>query len=186
MIPSDWESVGLMVIASWSRSVAWMRATPLTSGGVAKQIMVARLRWLRSAPPSEKLEQVGGQADQRPLRSYLVVAAEGEAAKGPALLGLAKDRLDDRLAARVDLPSFGRAQLLAHPLRDRAPRPRGRRLGASMRVPVRRDVTVDALDGRGGQNCFAGITRLGPHHPKPLAGGGLHPGRPGHERADLE
>src|SRR2546425_1596943 len=158
-----------MVIASWSRSVAWMRATPLTSGGVAKQIMVARLRWLRSRPHSEKLEQVVGQADQRPLRSDLVVAAEGEAAKGPALLGLAKDRLDDRLAARVDLPSFGRAQLLAHPLRDRAPRPRGRRLGASMRVPVRRDVTVDALDGRGGQICFAEIARIRRHHPKPLA-----------------
>src|SRR3989441_3817772 len=153
-----------MVIASWSRSVAWMRATPLTSGGVAKQIMVARLRWLRTRPHSEKLEQVVGQADQRPLRSDLVVAAEGEAAKGPALLDLAKDRLDDRLAARVDLPSFARAQLRAHPLRDRAPRPRGRRLGASMRVPVRRYVAVDALHGRGGPICFAPIARLGPPH----------------------
>src|SRR2546426_9058212 len=158
-----------MVIASWSRPVAWMRATPLTSRGVAKQITAARLRWLRARPHSEKLEQVVGQADQRPLRSDLVVAAEGEAATGPALLDLAKDRLDDRLAARVDLPSFGRAQLLAHPLRDRAPRPRGRRLGASMRVPVRRDVTVDALDGRGGPICFAEIARLRPPPRRPRA-----------------
>ena len=96
--------------------------------GVAKQIAAARLRWLRARAHSEQLKQVVGQADQRSLRSDLVVATEGEAPKG------------------VDLPSFGRAQLLAHPLRDRAPQSRGRRLGAPMRVPVRMGVTVDALE----------------------------------------
>src|SRR2546430_2704221 len=94
-----------MVMASWS-PVAWMRATPPTSRGVAKPITAARLRWLRARPHSEELELVVGQADQRPLRNDLVVAAEGEAPKGTALLGLAEDRLHDRLAARVDLPSF--------------------------------------------------------------------------------
>src|SRR6266581_4856350 len=159
-----------MVMASWSRPVAWMRATLPTSRSVAKPITAARLCGLRARPPSEELEQIVGQADQRPLRSDLVVAAEGEAPKGPALLGLAKDRLDDRLAACVDLPAFGRAQLL----RDRAPRPRGRRRGPAMRVPVRRHVTVDALDGRGGQIRFAEIAGIGRHNRGPLAGVGLH------------
>src|SRR5881409_2643958 len=107
-----------MVMASWSRPVAWMRATPLTSRGVAKQITAARLRWLRARPPSEELEQIVGQADQRPLR-------------------------------------------------DRAPRPRGRRRGPAMRVPVRRHVTVDALDGGGGQIRFAEIAGIGRHNRGP-------------------
>src|SRR2546428_6593837 len=154
-----------MVTTSSSRPVAWMRAALPTSRGAATQITGARLRWVRARRHSEELEQVVGQADQRPLRSDLGVAAEGEAPKGPALLGLAKDRLDDRLAARVDLPSFGRAQLLAHPLRDRAPRPRGGRQGVPMRVPVRRDVAVDALDRRGGHIPLAAITGPGPPHP---------------------
>src|SRR5207249_5781872 len=175
-----------MVMASWSRPVAWMRATLPTSRGVAKQITAARLRWLRARRHSEELEQVVSQADQRPLRSDLVVAAEGEAPKGPALLGLAKDRLDDRFAARVDLPSFGRAQLLAHPLRNRAPRPRGRRLGAPMRVPVRRDVAVDALDGRGGQIRFAEIAGIGRHDRGPLAGVDLHLSQQWHELLDVD
>src|SRR2546430_5370822 len=145
-----------MVMARWSRPVAWMRATPLTSRGVAKQITAARLRWLRARPPSEELEQIVGQADQRPLRSDLVVAAEEEAPKGPALLGLAKDRLDDRLAACVDLPAFGRAPLLAHPLRDRAPRPRGRRRRPALRGPVPRHVTVDAPHRRGRPTSLRG------------------------------
>src|SRR5206468_11397634 len=174
-----------MVMARWSRPVAWMRATPLTSRGVAKQITAARLRWLRARPPSEELEQIVGQADQRPLRGDLVVAAEEEAPKGPALLGLAKDRLDDRLAACVDLPAFGRAQLLAHPLRDRAPRPRGRRRGTAMRVPVRRHVTVDALDGGGGQIRFAEIAGIGRHNRGPLAGVGLHLSQQRHELLDV-
>src|SRR2546428_10217236 len=91
-----------MVIASWSGPVAWMHATPLTSGGMAKQITAAGLDWLWARPHSEELEQVVGQADQRPLRSDLAVAAEGEAPTGPTLLGLANDRLDYRLAPLVD------------------------------------------------------------------------------------
>src|SRR2546428_4446815 len=156
-----------MVMARWSRPVAWMRATPPTSRGVARPITAARLRWLPARPHSEEFEQVVGQADQRPFPSDFVVAAEGEAPKGPALLGLAKDRLDDRFAARVDLPAFGRAQLLAHPLRDRAPRPRGRHPRTAMRVPVRRHVTVDALDGRGGPNRLPGKARLRRPRPGP-------------------
>src|SRR2546429_1684203 len=121
-----------MVMARWSRPVAWMRATPLTSRGVAKQITAARLRWLRARPPSEELEQIVGQADQRPLRSDLVVAAEEEAPKGPALLGLAKDRLDDRLAACVDPPALRRAPPSAPPPPARPPRPPGPPRGPAM------------------------------------------------------
>src|SRR2546428_7996602 len=118
-----------MVMASWSRPVAWMRATLPTSRSVAKPITAARLCGLRARPPPEELEQIVGQADQRPLRSDLVVAPEEEAPKGPALLGLAKDRLDDRLPAAADPPPFRPAPTLADPPPDPAPRPRGRRRG---------------------------------------------------------
>jgi len=63
-----------MVIASWSRPGARIGASRPRSRGVAK-ITAARLRWLLARPHSEELEQVVGQADQRPLRSDLVVAA---------------------------------------------------------------------------------------------------------------
>src|SRR2546426_9811214 len=124
-----------MVISSWSRQLsvcehvgrpaASPRAAATTSRGVATPI--TRLRPLRARPHSEELEEVVGQTDQRPLGGDFVIAAEGEAPKGAALLRLTKDRLDDRLAARGDPPARRRTQLLAHPVRDRAPRPRCRR-----------------------------------------------------------
>src|SRR2546427_4412230 len=123
-----------MVISSWSRQLsvsehmgrpaASPRAAATTSRGVATPI--TRLRRLRARPHAEELEEVVGQTDQRPLGGDFVIAAEGEAPKGAALLRLTKDRLDDRLAARVDPPARRRTQLLAHPVRDRAPRPRCR------------------------------------------------------------
>src|SRR2546426_4210536 len=101
-----------MVISSWSRQLsvseqvggpaASRGAAATTSRGVATPI--TRLRRLRARPHSEELEEVVGQTDQRPLGGDFVIAAEGEAPKGAALLRLTKDRLDDRLAARVDPP----------------------------------------------------------------------------------
>src|SRR2546430_17304648 len=122
------------------RPAASPRAAATTSRGVATPI--TRLRRLRARPHSEELEEVVGQTDQRPLGGDFVIAAEGEAPKGAALLRLTKDRLDDRLAARVDPPAPRRTQLLAHPVRDRAPRPRSRRRGAALPRSVPRDVTV--------------------------------------------
>src|SRR3989449_7488585 len=97
-----------MVISSWSRQLsvsehmgrpaASPRAAATTSRGVATPI--TRLRRLRARPHSEELEEVVGQTDQRPLGGDFVIAAEGEAPKGAALLRLTKDRLDDRLADR--------------------------------------------------------------------------------------
>src|SRR2546428_10179457 len=141
-----------MVISSWSRQLsvsehmgrpaASPRAAATTSRGVATPI--TRLRRLRARPHSEELEEVVGQTDQRPLGGDFVIAAEGEAPKGAALLRLTKDRLDDRLAARVDPPARRRTPLLPHPGRGRAPPPRCPRRGAAMRVSVRRDGTVHA------------------------------------------
>src|SRR3989442_14685740 len=76
-----------------------------TSRDVATPITAGRLRRLRARPHSEELEEVVGQTDQRPLGGDFVIAAEGEAPKSAALLRLTKDRLNDRLATRVDLPS---------------------------------------------------------------------------------
>src|SRR2546430_7370819 len=93
-----------MVISSWSRQLsvsehmgrpaASPRAAATTSRGVATPI--TRLRRVRARPHSEELEEVVGQTDQRPLGGDFVIAAEGEAPKGAALLRLTKDRLDDR------------------------------------------------------------------------------------------
>src|SRR2546428_7688683 len=141
-----------MVISSWSRQLsvsehmgrpaASRRAAARTSRGVATPI--TRLRRLRARPHSEELEEVVGQTDQRPLGGDFVIAAEGEAPKGAALLRLTKDRLDDRLAARVDPPARRRTPLLPHPVRDRAPRPRCRRPGAALPVSVPPDRTGPA------------------------------------------
>src|SRR2546425_5492741 len=111
-----------MVISSWSRQLsvsehmgrpaASPRAAATTSRGVATPI--TRLRRLRARPHSEELEEVVGQTDQRPLGGDFVIAAEGEAPKGAALLRLTKDRLDDRLAARVDPPARRRTRSEEH------------------------------------------------------------------------
>src|SRR5437870_3888866 len=114
----------LSVSEHMGRPAASPRAAATTSRDVATPITAARLRRLRARPHSEELEEVVGQTDQRPLGGDFVIAAEGEAPKGAALFRLTKDRLDDRLAARVDPPARRRTQLLAHPVRDRAPRPR--------------------------------------------------------------
>src|SRR3989442_12242520 len=101
-------------------------------------------RLLANAGPDE-LKQVVGQADQLTLCGGLAGAAEGEPSEATALLGLAEDRLDDRLAAPVDRAPLGRAQLLPHSFREPAPRSPGRRRrGAPLRVPVRRDGPVAA------------------------------------------
>src|SRR5947208_16596462 len=102
-----------MVISSWSRQLsvsehvgrpaASPRAAATTSRGVATPI--TRLRRLRARPHSEVLEEVLGQTDQRPLAGDFVISAEGEAPQGAALLRLATDRLDDRLAPSVAPPA---------------------------------------------------------------------------------
>src|SRR2546426_780667 len=123
--PSGWPRSPTRTCSVSRRWTARPSAAATTSRGVATPI--TRLRRLRARPHSEELEEVVSQTDQRPLGGDFVIAAEGEAPKGAALLRLTKDRLDDRLAARVDPPARRRTQLLAHPVRDRAPRPRCRR-----------------------------------------------------------
>src|SRR3989442_3815857 len=131
-----------MVISSWSRQLsvsehmgrpaASPRAAATTSRGMATPI--TRLRRLRARPHSEELEEVVGQTDQRPLGGDFVIAAEGEAPKGAALLRLTKDRLDDRPAAPVNPPARPRTHLLPHPVPDPAPRPACRHPAAALRA----------------------------------------------------
>src|SRR3989442_5483327 len=145
-----------MVISSWSRQLSVSehvgrpagspRAAATTSRGVATPI--TRLRRWRARPHAEELEEVVGQTDQRPLGGDFVIAAEGEAPKGAALLRLTKDRLDDRLAAGVDPPARRRTQLLAHPLLHRAPPPRCPRRGAALPGAFRRVATDQDLQSR--------------------------------------
>src|SRR3989442_13483882 len=120
-----------MVISSWSRQLsvsehrgrpaASPRAAATTSRGVATPI--TRLRRLRARPHAEELEEVVSQTDQRPLGGDFVIAAEGEAPKGAALLRLTKDRLGRRLAPRVEPPARRRTEILSHPVRRLATRP---------------------------------------------------------------